>query len=363
MRIYHKFCQTLARSAGTVVLIANADHAADDGRVIFDNLSLPFAVSLRLGLWRRVTRSFQAFRKALRQQAQIYLVFSLEFVPWALLLKLWTRKPVLFDCMEDFESYARQPSDIPPPLRSVIVLLVRALLWTAGKGLNVVTVADEATRQYFRSLSVNALVVHNFPQLELFPVLEAEQDHDLVYHGSIPTYTFQEMLRIDDALRARGRPVRWLLVGNSPDLAWFRSEVQQRDACGRFHFASTVPHSDVASHIRRARIGIIPLPDLPKFRTNIPQKLFEYMAVGLPVVLSDLPPSRVFIDGKDVAIMVPPSEAEEYADAISRLLDDPQQRAAMGQRGRLHAEAEYNWERESEKLLNAIHGVLPQSVR
>ena len=55
-----------------------------------------------------------------------------------------------------------------------------------------------------------------------------------------------------------------------------------------FYECRVMPHNEVFSEVQRARIGIIPLPALPKYLNNIPQKLFEYMALELPVVLSDL---------------------------------------------------------------------------
>jgi glycosyltransferase involved in cell wall biosynthesis len=63
------------------------------------------------------------------------------------------------------------------------------------------------------------------------------------------------------------------------------------------------------------------------------QKLFEFMALGLPVVLSDLPPSRPFVGDGRSAIMVAPGDHGAYADAIIRLLRSPRLREEIG-RGR-----------------------------
>jgi glycosyltransferase involved in cell wall biosynthesis len=112
-----------------------------------------------------------------------------------------------------------------------------------------------------------------------------------------------------------------------------------------------MPHDRVFSEVQRARIGIIPLPALPKYLNNIPQKLFEYMALGLPTVLSDLPPSRPFVEKGTVGIMVDPNDPAAYANAIVTLLDDPGLRQSMGRRGRMLVEQKYNWEIESEKLM------------
>ena len=80
-----------------------------------------------------------------------------------------------------------------------------------------------------------------------------------------------------------------------------------------------MPHPEVASRVERARIGFIPLPDLPKFQHNIPTKLFEFMSLGMPTVLSDLPPSRPFVGDGQCALMVPADDPVAYADAVESL--------------------------------------------
>ena len=92
--------------------------------------------------------------------------------------------------------------------------------------------------------------------------------------------------------------------------------------------------------------------DLRRFQTNIPQKLFDFMALGMPAVLSDLPPSRPFVGDGVRALMVPPDDYSAYADAIVRLLNDPELCWKMGREGRRRVEEKYNWDRESQKLID-----------
>jgi glycosyltransferase involved in cell wall biosynthesis len=124
-----------------------------------------------------------------------------------------------------------------------------------------------------------------------------------------------------------------------------------------------MPHTQVAAEVSKARIGIIPLPDLPKFRNNIPRKLFEFMALGIPTVLSDLPPSRPFVSDGSCAFMVPPNDYRAYAEAIIRLLRDPQLQVKMGAEGRKRIEKQFNWEREFPKLLALYEDLLTPSTK
>ena len=107
-----------------------------------------------------------------------------------------------------------------------------------------------------------------------------------------------------------------------------------------------------------ARIGFIPLPDVPKYRENIPTKLFEFMALGMPVVMSDLAASRPFVGDGECAIMVPTGDYGAYGDAILRLLEDPELCQRMGAEGKRRVRDQYNWKKEAPKLIDLYRELL-----
>jgi glycosyltransferase involved in cell wall biosynthesis len=92
------------------------------------------------------------------------------------------------------------------------------------------------------------------------------------------------------------------------------------------------------------------LQDIAKFRVNIPVKVFEYWACGLPVIASDLPPIRPFFKNVHGGILFSPSDAAELAQAIAWLLAHPASSARMGQRGREAVVTRFNHRREVQKL-------------
>ena len=97
---------------------------------------------------------------------------------------------------------------------------------------------------------------------------------------------------------------------------------------------------------------------MPKFRTNVPMKLFEYLAAGVPAVTSDLPPARALLDGVDAAVLVPPGNAAAFAEALAALLHDDEHAARLARRGREAVEDRFNWEHEERALLATYARVL-----
>jgi glycosyltransferase involved in cell wall biosynthesis len=366
MRIYHRLCRTLADAGHTVDLAAHpAEYDHLDPRVRLHSLGALGRTTLSWRLSQRLQRSRRAYQLALRSDADLLAFYAPEFISWGVRLRRELRRPVIFDCMEDFEGYALQRSGIPGWMRKPLARVVRAQLRYAARGVDAVVTSDVGTADLLAPGARRVEVIHNFPQLALFPDPgEArEPEYDLTYHGSIPIYHLQVCFAVDDALRARGRLVSWRFIGRMVHQEWFASEVAKRGAQARFSFTGQIPHDQVAREVCRARVGIIPLPDRPKFHTNIPQKLFEFMALRMPVVLSDLPPSRRFVGDGACAFMVTPDDAGAYADAIGRLLDDEGLRRRMGDEGRRRVVAEYNWELESQRYLALCHELAARSAQ
>jgi glycosyltransferase involved in cell wall biosynthesis len=312
--------------------------------------------TLAWSVLQRLQRDRRAYRLARASHAALYHYHSVEFIRWGGRLRRLSRRPVIFDCREDFEAYARQRRGIPASLRGPLAYLMRRQLRYAARSCDAIITADHGTAAQLRPEARRLVVVHNFPRLDLFPYPAAtglEPPFDIIYHGSLPRYHLEVCLAIDAALVQRGYSAQWRLIGKGmPEAAWFRQQLAQRGIAARFSICGIMPHERIAAELGHAKLGLIPLPDLPKFRTNIPRKLFEFMAMGLPVVMSDLPPSRPFVGDGTCAVMVPPHDYGAYAAAIVRLLRDPGLRRQMGEAGRKKVEQDYNWQRESRKLLD-----------
>ncbi|MBX3029946.1 MAG: glycosyltransferase [Chloroflexi bacterium] len=89
-----------------------------------------------------------------------------------------------------------------------------------------------------------------------------------------------------------------------------------------------------------------------------PQKLWEAMAAGVPVVASDLPGFRSVVPGAGCGVLVDPTDPAAIAAGITELLDrGPEGLRATGERGRAAAHATYNWE-EQMRVLDGVYGRL-----
>jgi glycosyltransferase involved in cell wall biosynthesis len=118
-------------------------------------------------------------------------------------------------------------------------------------------------------------------------------------------------------------------------------------------------HPPVAKHkmaevLAACDCGIAILKPIPLYATTYPNKVFDYMAAGRPVVLAIEGVIRKVVEEAAAGVAVPPGDARALAEAVRFLADDPSAARKMGRRGRTAVEREFargSQARELEQLL------------
>jgi glycosyltransferase involved in cell wall biosynthesis len=277
--------------------------------------------------------------RLLRNQADIYQLHDPELLPVGLLLKLVFRKKVVYDGCEDFPLMMLTKPWIPRAFRSFVARAVSFVEWLAARWLDGIMTADSATLRRFAKVGRSKKrVFYNFPRLDLFPEPKfVSKKFDVVYRGGLSERAGTLVLL--DAVRRlaeKGQPVRLLLIGyfdNDSTERLIRERIQALGPGVVVELRGKIDHSAMAEALAEAKIGVCPLQAIPKFLHNIPVKVWEYWACGLPVIASDLPPIRPFFRNS-VGILIRPHDPDELAAAIHRLLGHPEEVERMGAQGR-----------------------------
>jgi glycosyltransferase involved in cell wall biosynthesis len=152
-----------------------------------------------------------------------------------------------------------------------------------------------------------------------------------------------------------------LIVGGhegEPDLARLRTRAVDFGIADRVTFTGLVAPSQVAGHLARATILVLPNPR-SAISTNFtsPLKLFEYMAAGRAIVASDLPSVREVLSHGENAWLVPPGDPAALAAAVGRLVAD----RPLAERLAAAAFAQvskFTWARRAERLERLFREVL-----
>ena len=146
---------------------------------------------------------------------------------------------------------------------------------------------------------------------------------------------------------------RLVLLGSGPTEDSLRRQVSALGLRDRVRFLPRLPFPELHALTCGADIGLCVIrPAGNSFLWSMPNKLFEYMMAGLPVVAGDTPEIRRVIEETEAGVLVDPGDPDAIADAIRELLSDEPRRRRMGEAALRSAER-YCWEREVPRLLQA----------
>jgi glycosyltransferase involved in cell wall biosynthesis len=354
-RTFHRELLPLAGLGINVRYIAPMKPAGTYDRVEFVPLQR------RQSRLQRILTAIGLLPLLLRQNASLYHFQDPELFPAAFALKLIFRKRVVYDAYEDFPALVAGKKSLSPILRSLAAKLVGSVEALAARCFDGLLTADASTlRRLAPRARSRTLVFYNFPNLEFFPNPQPScaKSFDVVYRGGLSARAgTMALLDAMALLASERRHIRLLLLGYFDDAdaeAGFRRKIRTLGLGSNVEVRGRVPHEEMAAALGSARIGVSPLLPVPKFLTNIPVKIFEYWACGLPVVATDLPPMRPFFRQGEGGVLVSPSHRKELARTIAQsigwLLDHPETAQEMGQRGRALVIGRFNNAAEVPKL-------------
>ena len=239
--------------------------------------------------------------------------------------------------------------------------------WLVPRAAAVLTVSDPIARHLERRYHLDHVhLVPNYP--EFTGPVAAKELRALAGGSSIaggrPVVLYlgglmggRGLEQLVDALRV-ARSTQLVLLGQGPLGSELADRAAGFGAGDRLHLLEPVAPDEVIAYAASADLGVSPIvPSCLNYRYSLPNKLFQYMAAGLPVVASDLPQVREILEGAGCGLVVDTTRPELIAAAIERLAGDPDAARAMGRRGRAAVQDRYNWPAAAATLLRAYAGL------
>jgi glycosyltransferase involved in cell wall biosynthesis len=356
VRIFHKECRSLAAAGYDVVLVAPHDRAEIVEGVRIEPVSRNGSRLLRM------TRTvWEVYRKAVRSRASLVHFHDPELIPVGVLLKL-KGKRVIYDAHEHVAHDILTKDWIYPSVRRLVSRAAHVVETLATYAFDEVIAATPAIINSFPK--EKSTLLQNFPIVgELAKGTETpyqERAPLVLYVGSITEMKgAREMVEAMHRLEARLQ-ARLLLLGEteSPDL---KAELTSVPGWERVDYLGLQPRTMVAQLAGGARVGLVLFRPLPNYDDSQPNKLFEYMSAGLPVVASNFPAWRALIEQAGCGLVVDPLDADQIASAITWILDHPAEAEAMGKRGQQAVCATYNWSTQERNLVALYDRLLQQA--
>jgi glycosyltransferase involved in cell wall biosynthesis len=359
VRIFRKQCRTLAAAGYDVVLVAphDRDETVDGVRI--------HSIAPGRGRFERMTRTARrAVRAAAGEKAQIYHLHDPELLLWSIALRLRGGR-VVFDMHEDLPKATLTKMWLPRWLRGVLSWLTRVGERVLLRGVPVVFA--ETSYQWDRPWVRQSTTVLNMALADELLAIKAAKHvvFTICYVGWVfPDRGALNMLAAMEILAERGRVAEFECIG--PIAREPRAEIMEQARRARLPVRMSdrrLPPNEAWGMAAKCHVGLAVLRGIPNNYAIQPTKLFEYMALGLPVIASDYPTYRAVIEGTSCGLCVDPDAPEEIANAIEWLMDHPGEAAEMGRRGREAVTREFRWEREADKLLRLYQELITPAQR
>ena len=199
------------------------------------------------------------------------------------------------------------------------------------------------------------LASQGFPELKIMPFsegidIEAFRHQDgkgvrgkyhlsnskvIIYLGTLGKgRRMSVLIQAFSVVKKRKDGVKLLIVGEGDDEGNLKKLTNELGIRDDVIFTGQVPQTEVPDFIAAADIGISPVPPVSFYKLSSPIKIFEYRAMGKPVVANEeIPEHKEVLEQSGGGILVS-FTSEAFADAIIELLDSPEKAKEMGRRGR-----------------------------
>ncbi len=350
IRIFHKECKTLFNAGYAVTLVVQ-----NEKDEVIDGVRIMAVKTPKNRLERILKTTKQVYKRALECNADIYHFHDPELIPIGLKLKRKGKK-VIYDVHEDVPRQILSKHWIPAPLRRIVSWGVEKTENYAAKRFDYIVTATPYIRDRFIKISKHTVDVNNYPLLSELHIPEVNWDNKeqvVCYVGGIG-----QIRGINEMVEAIGMTDHQLLLAGKFASNSEREMVINKPGWKQVIELGHIDRTGVREVLAKSIAGLVLFHPEPNHINAQPNKMFEYMSAGLPVIASNFPLWKEIVEGNKCGICVDPLNVNEIADAMNWIFNNPYEAMKMGENGRRAVEDKYNWEQEAIKLRKIYEGLL-----
>ncbi len=310
--------------------------------------------------------------RAIREtQAELILVRDILQALPALIIGRIFHIPVLLDMAENYPAMLEDRQRYTPTTfwgKAVrYPAMARAIERLTIRMVEHIIVVVEESRDRLVSMDVppsRIAIVSNTPLLDRWSMQAgpgASPRHDasvrLVYLGNLDgSRGLDTVIRAVARLKEAGQRAHLSVIGDGPSKGHLQNLTHRLSVGDCVDILGRLPFSKVRSIMAAADIGLVPHYPTDAWNTTIPNKLFDYMLMGIPVLVSDTKPTSRIVRAEDCGEVYRARDDIDLARSIASLAD-PQVRWRKGGNGRNAVQRFYNWNNDSKVLLSVIEAV------
>ena len=299
----------------------------------------------------------QVFSKAISLDADIYHLHDPELLRIALKLKR-RGKIVIYDAHEDLPRQIMGKSYLP--LKSLLAAFFERYENYVVKRLDGVVTATPFIAERFKKVNDLTIDINNFP---LESEIEFHKNEAVVIENRVCFIGGISSIRgISQLVDAFENSVVRLSLAGEIESEYF-SELSLKNGWRNVDALGFINRSQAVALKQKCLAGMVTFLPYPNHINAQPNKIFEYMAAGLPVIGSNFPLWKEIIEQNNCGICVDPSDSMAIADAIHHLASNKELARKMGENGSRLVKEKYNWGHEEIKLIDFYRQLMTSSSK
>lgn len=350
-RIFYSECCSLASQGDDVYLVAHGESREEKGVHVIGAGVKPDSRKERM-----TTFAKKVVEKALSLDCELYHLHDpelMQFIP-----KIAKKgKKVVFDSHEDYKYLMLAKEWIPKPLRGIVSAIYTGFEHHVCKYLDGYIACYHWTEERVKKWVPNIKLVFNYPEWK--PVdYEKSRTEDKKYFcyagGIADQWMHENVIKAVSAVP----DASYLLAGSLSDE--YGKALTELDEWKAVDYLGRVKYTELPTLMYSKSIaGMCLLDYIPQCMGHIGNlsntKLFEYMVNGLPVICTDFDLWKGVVEEHKCGICVNPHDIKAISDAITWMINNPDEAAEMGKRANEAVRTEYNWENTSKGLFEVYN--------
>lgn len=343
VRIYLKEVQSLQKIGYDICFIGSNFFISKDVSIISDHSKQSRLYRMTFGAWR-------VYKKGIESKADFFHLHDPEMLPFGLLLR-FKGKIVVYDAHEDVPRQILTKPWLASFLRKPVATVIEVVENIITRHLNAIIGATPLIAKRFQRKGFpQCIEVNNYPYLNEFQNSSTSWDSKeraVCYVGAI-----SEIRGIVELVEAIGMtPGVSLHLAGEFEYCEVHQTLSKKTGWKSITEYGLASRQEVKHIFSKSVAGIVTFHPAPNHIEAQPNKLFEYMSAGIPVVASNFPLWKDIVEGNQCGICVDPLDPKQIVAAIQRLVDNVDLAQQMGRNGRDAVERKYNWEAEQQKLV------------
>lgn len=240
-------------------------------------------------------------------------------------------------------------------------------IWNRTSGFIVLT---SFIRDRFIAQGIPAERIHVAPDavtVSKFSIVESKEEarrelglperaYLMGYVGTLKTMQMEKGVAcaIQSLKELPGEVIFVVVGGEREDIAEYKTLAEKEGVTDRVLFVGKVAHEKIPLYLKTFDVVVAPFPDFEHYRFFMsPLKIFEYMAAGVPMIVSDLPSLREVLSERTAAF-ISPADAAALAKKVQELRANPDRTQVMGKIAQEEAGTRFSWQTRARAILSFI---------